>query len=39
MEWLRQRAALLDEDLQAAADAFATLMESDDLSGPDQARD
>ena len=39
LDWLRQRAALLDEDPQAAADGFAALMQRDDLSGPAQERD
>ena len=38
LEWLRQRAALLDEDPQAAADGFAALAERDDLSDPAQER-
>jgi antitoxin VapB len=38
LEWLRQRAALLDEDPQAAADGFAGLVQSDDVSGPAQER-
>ena len=39
LEWLRQRAALLDEDPQAAADGFSALVQRDDLSGPAQERD
>ncbi|MFZ9174364.1 antitoxin, partial [Vulcanococcus sp.] len=38
LEWLRQRAALLDEDPQASADGFASLVQRDDLSGPAQER-
>ena len=38
LEWLRQRAALLDEDPQAAADGFAALVQRDDLSGAAQER-
>ncbi|MDM7958613.1 MAG: hypothetical protein QUV04_02500 [Synechococcus sp. WH 8007] len=37
--WLRQRAALLDADPQAAADGFAVLVRRDALSGPAQERD
>ena len=39
LEWLRQRAALLDEDPQAAAEGFASLVQRDDLSGPARERD
>jgi len=39
LEWLRQRAALLDEDPQSSADGFASLVQLDDLSGPPQERD
>ena len=39
LEWLRQRAALLDEDPQAAADGFSALMQRYDLNGPTQERD
>jgi len=37
--WLRQRAAVLDEDPQSAGDGFAALAQRDDLSGPAQERD
>ena len=39
LEWLRRRAALFDEDPQAAAEVIAPLMQRDDLSGPAQERD
>ena len=38
LEWLRRRAAVLDQE-QCCADDFAMLMQRDDLSGPAQERD
>ena len=39
LEWLRQRAALLDEDPHATADGFAALAQRDDISDPAQEQD
>ena len=39
LEWLRRRAALLDEDPQAAADGSAACVQRDDISDPAQERD
>jgi antitoxin VapB len=39
LEWLRRRAALLDEDPQADADGFAALGQRDDLSDAAQEQD
>ena len=38
LEWLRRRAALLDQDPRSD-DGFAALTQRDDLSGPVQERD
>ncbi len=38
LEWLRQRAAVLDQE-PCSADDFAELTQRDDLSGPAQERD
>ncbi|MFL0770915.1 MAG: antitoxin [Prochlorococcus sp.] len=39
LDWLRQRAALLDDDPQAAAGGFAELTQPEDAHGPAQDRD